>query len=289
MKGIICMAIAQSIFVLVWTAIRFVGERLPVFEITFFRAAISLIILLPLTHLKQGSLKGKSWATLTLRAVTGFVAMALSFYAMINMEFGNAVTLFNTLPIFVALLAPSLLGEPFRKIQFVLVIVAFAGIITILKPGEGLIDTVSLCALLAAFLAALAMISIRKLRKSDSIFIITLYFTAFTAIASFPFAIMDFVWPTPTEWFWLAFIGVFVTFAQLLLASAYHLGRASIVAPFSYISVIGSFMIGIFFFREMPDIWTIIGAVVVVIAGIAIMLVSSPSQKVPGSTPGVRS
>ncbi len=287
-KGIICMAIAQSIFVLVWTAIRSVGERLPVFEITFFRAAISLIILLPLTHLKHGSLKGKSWATLMLRSVTGFIAMALSFYAIINMEFGNAVTLFNTLPIFVAILAPSLLGEGFSKLQFSLVIIAFAGIVTILGPDKGLFDAASLCALLAAFLAALAMISIRKLRKSDSIFIITLYFTAFTALASLPFTIMNFVWPTPTEWFWLAFIGIFVTFAQLLLARAYHLGRASIIAPFSYVSVLWSFAIGIFIFGELPDLWTIIGAIIVVIAGIAIMLISSPSQKVPGSTPGVR-
>ena len=282
------MIIAQSIFVLVWTAIRYVGERLPVFEITFFRAAISLIILLPITHLKHGSLKGKSWPALVLRAVAGFVAMALSFYAMINMEFGNAVTLFNTLPIFVALLAPSLLGEPFRKIQFILVIIAFVGIITILKPGEGLLDPISLCALLAAFLAALAMICIRKLRKSDSIFIITLYFTAFTTIASIPLAIMDFVWPTPAEWFWLIFIGTFVTLAQLLLAHSYHLGRASIIAPFSYVSVLGSFAMGVFFFQEMPNIWTIIGAITVVVAGIAIMIVSSPPQKVPGSTPGVR-
>jgi drug/metabolite transporter (DMT)-like permease len=287
-KGIICMVIAQSIFVLAWTGIRSVGARLPVFEITFFRAAISLIILLPITHIKHGSLRGKSWPTLTLRAVTGFVAMALSFYAMINMEFGNAVTLFNTLPIFVALLAPSLLGEPFRKFQFILVIIAFAGIVTILKPGKGLFDVVSLCALLAAFLAAIAMICIRKLRKSDSIFIITLYFTAFTAIASLPFAAMNFLWPTPTEWLWLAFIGISVTFAQLLLAHAYHLGKASVVAPFSYISVLGSFLIGMTIFGEIPDLSTIIGAIIVVVAGVSIMVTSSPSQRVPGSTPGVR-
>jgi len=287
-KGILCMVVAQSIFVLAWTVIRYVGKTLPVFEITFFRAAISLAILLPLTHIKHGSLKGKSWATLTLRSVTGFIAMVLSFYAMINMEFGNAVTLFNTLPIFVALLAPSLLGEPFRRNQFILVIIAFVGIITMLRPDKGIFDIASLCALLAAFLAAIAMTSIRKLRKTDSIFIITLYFTAFTTIMSAPFAFMNFVWPTSIQWLCLIYIGVSVTFAQLLLAHAYHLGKASIIAPFSYVSVLGSFTIGILFWGELPDLTTTIGAIVVVVAGIAVMLVSAPTQKVPGSTPGVR-
>jgi len=198
------------------------------------------------------------------------------------------VTLFNTLPIFVALLAPALLGEAFGRLQFALIIVAFVGITVVLKPDENILQGVSIYALLAGLMAALSMICIRKLRATDSIFIITLYFTIFTTVVSAPLAFMNFVRPTAVEWGWLVFIGVAITFAQLFMTKAYRLGDASTIAPFSYASVIGAYAAGLLFFSEIPDIWSIIGAAIIVAGGIGIMIAAPKAQRVPGSTPGAR-
>jgi len=287
-KGVLLMLAAQLIFVAAWGAIKFLGDRLPLFELVFFRGFFSLIILIPLTHFKHRSFRGRDLSTLFLRAFFGLVAMVMSFYAMIHMEMGNTVTLFNTLPIFVALLAPALLGEAFGRLQFALIIVAFVGITVVLKPDENILQGVSIYALLAGLMAALSMICIRKLRATDSIFIITLYFTIFTTVVSAPLAFMNFVRPTAVEWGWLVFIGVAITFAQLFMTKAYRLGDASTIAPFSYASVIGAYAAGLLFFSEIPDIWSIIGAAIIVAGGIGIMIAAPKAQRVPGSTPGAR-
>jgi drug/metabolite transporter (DMT)-like permease len=277
MAGIFWMVLAQLLFVAAWTAIKMLGSRLPLFEIVFFRAFISLLALLLIAIMREKSIKGRNYAALFLRAIFGFIAMTLAFYAMIEMEMGNASTLFNTLPIFVALLAPPILGEAFSTRKLVIVFVAFAGIALILKPDAGIVQGASLFALLAGFLGALAMLSVRKLAATDSPLIITLYFTAFTAAASAPMAAMDFVPPTLPEWGWLVFIGVFLTFAQLALTSAFTFGHASTIAPFSYVSVIGAYAAGLLFFGEVPDALSIAGAAIIIGSGIAIML-SAPTS-----------
>ena len=282
------MLAAQLLFVAVWSAIKYLGGRLPLFELIFFRAAISLAILLPLTHWRHKSFKGHGWITLFLRAFFGFLAMTFGFYAITHMEMGNAISLFNTFPIFVALLAPSLLDESFSRLQFVFVLVAFVGIAMILKPNTDILQGASIYPLLAGILAALSMICIRKLGRTDSVLIITLYFTAFTAMASAPLAAIQFVRPTASEWSYLIFIGVAVTFAQLFLARAFKHAAASTIAPFSYISVIGSYIVGLLLFSEMTDLWSAAGAAIIIAAGIGVMLSAPPKQRVPGSIPAVR-
>ncbi len=287
-RGIIWMILAQIVFVTTWTAIKTLGKRLPLFEIIFFRAFFSSLILLPLTHWRIGTFRGHDWITIFLRSLTGVAAMIAAFYTMIHIELGNAATLLNTLPIFVAILAPSLLGEPFRRRQFLFVLIAFAGILFILKPDAELVQGNSLIGLLAGFLAALAMLCLRKLRHTDNVLTITLHFTLFTALVCLPFMLRHFIWPTREEWFWLAFIGFFVTFAQLFMARAYHFGRASTIAPFAYISVIGSYIAGLVFFTEVPDLLSAIGSAVVIVGGVGVMLTAPPAQHIPGSTPGAR-
>lgn len=277
--GILWMVAAQLLFVAAWTSVKVLGARLPVFELVFFRAFISLLVLILLAILRERSIKGKNYRALLFRSVFGFIAMTLAFYAMIEMEIGNAATLFNTLPIFVAILAPVLLGESFSIRKLILVIAAFAGIALILKPDIDIIRGISLLALVAGFLGALAMIYVRKLADTDSPLIITLYFTAVTTAGSAPMAALDFVPPTIPEWTWLVLIALALTFAQLFMTKAYTYGHASTIAPFSYVSVIGAYVSGLLFFGEVPDAFSIIGAAVIIGSGIGIMLSSPTTAK----------
>jgi len=282
------MLAAQLLFVAVWSAIKHLGGRLPLFELVFFRAAISLVVLLPLTGWRHRSFKGNALVTLFLRAFFGFLGMVFGFYALTHMEMGNAITLFNTFPIFVALLAPPLLDESFSRLQFAFVLVAFVGIAMILKPNADIFQGASLYALLGGIMAALSMVCIRKLRMTDSVLIITLYFTAFTAIVSAPLAAIQFVKPMASEWGYLIFIGVAVTFAQLSLTRAYRYATAATIAPFSYISVVGSYIAGLAFFFEVIDLWSAVGAAIIIAAGTGVMLSAPRAQEVPGSIPAAR-
>ncbi|MFH1830594.1 MAG: DMT family transporter [Pseudomonadota bacterium] len=269
--GIIWMVFAQLLFVVGWVSIKFLGSRIPLFEIIFFRAIVSVVILLPLTWWRFGSVRGKDYFALFLRSLFGFLAMAMAFYAMIKMDIGNAATLFNTLPIFVALLAPAILGETFSTGKLILVIIAFAGIGMILKPDPDILNGASIYALMAGLLGALAMLFVRKLVATDSTLIIILYFTAFTAVVAAPFAAAKFIYPTSAEWVYLLVIGICTTLGQIFMTRSYRYGHASTIAPFSYASVIGAYIVGFTIFNEMPDVWSVMGATVIIASGIGIM------------------
>jgi drug/metabolite transporter (DMT)-like permease len=274
-KGIFCgiswMVAAQILFVVSWAAIKFLGTRLPLFEIVFFRGFISFIIIIFITLWKEKTLKGTNYAALFFRSFFGFLAMVLAFYAMIKVDIGNASVLFNTLPIWVALLATPILGEAFSLRKLILIVIAFVGIAIILRPDQDILSGAAIYALIAGFLGALAMLFVRKMATSDSSLTITLYFTAFTTACSAPFAMTKFVPPTLPEWGWLLMIGVALTGAQVFMAHAYKFGYASTIAPFSYVSVIGAYVVGLWFFGELPDIWSAVGAAIIIFSGIGIM------------------
>ncbi len=287
-QAIIIMIAAQLIFVSAWVGMKYVSGRIPLFEILLFRGAFSIVTIWPLIHIRRLSLRGKNWRIIFARSIFGYIALGLFLYAVMNMNFGNATSLFNTLPIFVAILAPILLKEPFGKLQFVFILVAFAGIAIILRPDARIFEGVGIFALLAGIFAALAMISLRKLGSTDSPLIVTFYFTLFIMVASAPMAIKDFVVPSLKELGLLAFAGVSLGLAQVMMTKAYKMGTASSIAPFTYIFVIGSYFAGVLFFSELPDISSVIGAIVVIAGGVGIMLTAPKKQCVPCSTPGLR-
>lgn len=269
--GILWMVAAQILFAASWTAIKFLGTRLPLLEIVFFRGFISFFIIIFVVLWKERTLRGNNYTALFLRSLFGTAAMIMAFYAMIRVDIGNASVLFNTLPIWVALLAPPILGEAFSLRKLILIVVAFGGIALILKPEAETMRVASLIAVAAGFLGAISMLCVRKMATSDSALIITLYFTAFTSAVAAPFTIADYVPPTPAEWGWLLMIGISLTGAQVFMAHAYKFGHASTIAPFSYASVFAAYVAGLWFFGEVPDVWSAIGAAIIIFSGIGIM------------------
>lgn len=276
-KGMLWIMGGELIFVFAWAAIKSLGSHLPVFEIVFFRSFISLLIFIPLVKWRHHTFRGTAWPTLFLRSLFGWVAMILSFYSVVHINLGDASTLLNTLPIFVALFSPTLLGEPFLKKQFIFIIISFLGIAFVVKPEFVSTNYVYGYALLASVFSAFAMICIRKLHRTDSTLIINFYFTIFATVATIPFIFMEFAWPTGAEWILLCVIGVLTTFYQICMTKAYRFGNASTIAPFSYVSVIGAYIIGILYFNEIPDVWSILGAIIIVASGIGVIIYTQKS------------
>lgn len=277
--GVLFMLTAQLLFVAVWSLVKHLGLRLPVLEIVFFRSLFSLAFLVPLVFRMVGSFRANDLGTVLLRSFLSFLSMVLSFWAMVHMAIGDAVTLVNTLPIFVALFAPSVIGERFDRRQFALVLVAFAGIALIAKPTSGLVTFVALAALGSGLLSSFSTLLIRKLADTDHALVITFYFTAFSVAASAPFAFSGFVMPARAEWLGLAAIGVAVSLGQVLLTTAYRYATASTIAPFGYFAVIGSYVSGLLFFGEVPDMGSGLGALTVVAAGVAILLTAPATRE----------
>lgn len=268
--GIYLVVVAEIMFAFSWAIIKWVGARMPVFEVVFFRALLSLVFLIPIMLAKKISFRGKNYRLLFLRSLFGSLAAVTSFYAVSKMNLGNAITLLNTLPLFVALLAPLLIGERFGKKTFYFILIAFVGIVLIIKPTLDIFHNVALIGLSSGLFAALAMIYLRKLSFSDGATVVTFYFTFFMMITSFPFMISKFVLPTYFEAALFVLLGILITFAQLLMTKGYGYGRAATMASFAYVSVVVSYLLSVLFWDDIPDTWSIIGGTMVIFSGIAI-------------------
>lgn len=269
--GIVLVMCSTVCVALGWGGIKLAGSRLPTSEVVFFRALVGLIILGLLTYLRAGTLKGVNHRLLVLRGILGLIGMMLMFHAMTRMLLGDAAMLLNTFPLFVALIAPFFLKEPSKPAVFTLIAVAFVGIALILKPSSALVNGTALMALGAGIVTAFAMMSIRKLHATENTLRITWWFTLVITLGSAPLAAAQFVVPTIEESIILIFVGLILTLSQLLLTKAYRYAPASVLAPFSYLTVLWSYGLDIAIWGHVPDFWSLVGGAIVVAAGIGII------------------
>lgn len=269
--------------------VKAVSEEIPTFQITFFRAGVSAVIILFAMLHRRVSIKGTNQKFLILRSLSGFTAMCLNFYALSQIDLGDAAVLHQTTPFFVMLLSVFFLSETFHRKLLFLVILCFAGISVVLRPTGELFNLGGLAALASAVFAASAYVSIRHLHKTDTFWTMAFYFMATSALLSFFPMLTQWVWPSPSAWVMLIGTGLLGTLGQLWMTYAYKHDEASFVAPFAYAGVLFSFVWGGLFFKEVPDTWTLVGAGLTVVGGVGILMIKkNVSVPIPPALPDLR-
>lgn len=288
LKAIAYMLSSTFVFNLTWMGVKALENKLPLFELIFFRSFISLLFLLPLTLKHSKTIKPKQGWLLFLRSLLGIIGMGLNFFALPLLPLGDLTAIFNILPILMAFLAPLFLKEQFNPKRFWLIIISFIGVCLILKPGQHQFNITSLIPLAAAFAVCFSMLAIRKLNKQNTSYIIAFYFTLFASVASLPFCFTNFVMPNAQQWLLLLAIGFTVSIAQIFLTKAYICAEASFIAPFGYSSVLWAYLAGMLFWGEIPDLLTIAGSIFIVSSGIFIMRETKRKKLVPGGIPALK-
>ena len=253
--------------------VKAVSVTIPLFQVTFFRAAVSAVIILVAMLHRKISLRGQNQKLLLVRALAGFTAMCLNFYALSQINLGDAAVLHQTTPFFVMILSWLVLREPFYRSLWVLTLLCFGGIAIVMRPTGYIVNLGGMAALASAVFASAAYVSIRHLHKTDSFWTMAFYFMATAAILSFPPMLATWKSPTALEYLMLIGTGLLGTLGQLFMTYAYKHEEASWVAPFAYAGVLLSFLWGILFFKEVPSLFTIVGAILTVAGGIGILLV----------------
>jgi drug/metabolite transporter (DMT)-like permease len=232
----------------------------------FVRSTITAAILAAYMYKNKISFIGQNPLLLLGRGLAGFTALCLNFYSISEIPLGDASILNQTSPIFVALLSILIMGEKPSFTSLFLSLVSLLGVVLIIKPVFNHLSLPYLAGLLSGFMAALAYISIRKLHSTDSSFTMALYFASMSSLFSFPNLILNFELSTPTIWLLLLFAGLAGTLGQLFLTVAYKWEEAWKVAPINYTGVLFSFLWGIFLFKEKPDIYSLIGSILIIVS-----------------------
>jgi drug/metabolite transporter (DMT)-like permease len=279
--GLIFANCAVLTFTVMDAVIKSVSQVFPTGEIIFFRNLFAFIPLLAFAYWRHGGVPLKTsrpWGHV-MRGVFGVTSMFCFFLSYKLMPLSDAIALGLSGPIFITVLSVPVLGEQVGWRRWSAVLVGFVGVLVMTRPGSTLFDVNALVPLAAAVLYAAAMVSIRKLGATEPPTTIVFHFTAFAILASlltipWGMAEPDQAWVLPSRWTEcgiLIVIGLLGGVAQITMTMAYQRARAATVASFDYTALIYGFLLGAIFYHERPDIFLIVGGVIVVAAGIYII------------------
>jgi len=271
--GIFFMNLAVFIFTVMDGIVKHVSPVFPTGEIVFFRSLFAFIPILLFLMLKGGdvSLRTKNVRGHLVRGIVGVISMYCFFKSYQLLPLSDAIALGLSGPIFITIMSIPLLGEKVGGRRWAAIFVGFLGVLIMTRPGSGVFDAAALVALGGAVLYALAMISIRRLSRTESSLCIVFYFTLFSTCAGL--ATLPFGWNMPDlqSLITLILIGTLGGCAQVCMTAAYKAAPANLLAPFDYGALVYAMFIGFFWFGEIPDAYLMGGGAVVTLSGLYII------------------
>lgn len=260
---------------------KFLSQSMDPIEIVFYRNLIGVLIVLYSFKKFSVSIDTSKLHLLILRGVFGALAMVLFFYTIATIPLGEAVVLNKTSPFFVTILAYYLMKESITLRIFFALIIGFIGIIFIMKPFGVEISIEHIFGVLGGFFAACAYATIKKIKDIYDARVIMLSFMGigviiplglflFTPYVHFKIHTDIFIWAL------IVFMAIISTASQWFLTRAYSISRASIIGVVSYSNIPFAIGFGVMLGDSLPDLYTFLGIVLIVIGGI---LVSKKSSK----------
>lgn len=268
------MVISAGGFALMGALVKVAGSAgLPVMQIIFARALVSLAMSLAEARAARVHPLGERRGLLLLRGVVGFLALSCVYYAMVTLPYAEATVLHYMHPVFTALLALALLGEKPAAATLACVAFSIAGLAAITAPTwQGNIHRLPPLGIAAGLCAAagsgLAYTIVRKLAPTEHPSVIVLYFPLVCVPATLFIGFKDFVWPAPYLWLVLIGVGVFTQIGQVALTRAMQRGSASSNTSLSYVQIVFAAAIGVTFFNEPLTRHTVLGGGLIILGAL---------------------
>jgi len=280
-QGALWLLASAFLFTIMQTIAKYLGQRLDPFQVSLARAFFGLLVIIPFlmrAGFGEGGIKTKVLPLQLLRGVVGTTAMFCGFYAVTYMPLADAQSLNFARGLFLVPLAIIFLKEQVGGRRIAAMAVGFLGVVIMLRP-TGDIEAVALIALLGAVLVAFATVLVKIVSRHDAP-VTLMFYTGFvgTFVAIVP-AWFNWVPPTPTEYLLLVLVGVLGATAHNCFIRGYAIGDATAVAPFEYTSLIFAAIAGVVIFSDLPDVYTILGAVIIVGASLYIVRREAQANK----------
>ncbi len=287
-RGALYAVAAELFFTSMAASVKLASAELSNETIVFFRNLFGLLFLLPwLLRRGPGGLRTRYLRWHVVRSLAGLSAMYCFFYALAHIPMAEAVLMKLTAPLFIPLVAFLWLGERFPRGVGIAVVIGFAGVALILRPGFGELSPVLLVALCAGALAAAGKTGVRQLTRTEPITRVVFYFALVSTVVSALPLTWGWTTPGPQGWGLLVLLAVLATFGQVFMTAAYGLAPAAQIGPFTYTSVLFASVYGWLLWGDTLTLLSGLGAALVFVAGVATTRARSPAAaEAPGSTGG---
>lgn len=283
LRGIALKLGSVLVFIVMVSMIKATADHVPAGQSVFFRSAFAIpviVVWLVLrrelsTGLRAAAPMGHVW-----RGFAGTCAMGLGFAGLAYLPLPEVTAIGYAAPLLTVIFAAMFLGEDVRLFRLSCVALGLVGVLIVLSPRLTLLEGGAnhaeafgaLLVLGGAVFAALAQVFVRKLVQTEKTPAIVFYFSLTATVLSLATLPFGWVWPEPRELALLIGAGLLGGVGQILLTSSYREADASLVAPFDYASMLFALAIGWFVFAEMPSRTMLMGAALIIFAGILIIL-----------------
>ena len=262
--------------------VKLIAGDLSVFMVLFFRYlfCIPLLIITAYYQRKSNAFLIESKSGLAIRTITGLGSFGCLFAALQFIDLSLMTTLFQTMPIFITLLAPIVIKEVVGWFRRIIALIGFVGVLLIIDPlKENWSNLGVLLGVLSPFFGALMTLSVRKLGKTDHPATTALWYNIFGAIVFLIICMLiKSEWPDYDQVFIvLIVVGVVSSFQQICLAYSLKLAPASLLAPLRYISVPVGIWVGVYLFNESLTSTFYIGTLIIIFS--SLMIIRREAQK----------
>ena len=264
-RGTLWMVLAATLFTGMPIAVRMLSDHMGPAEIIFFRSVLGMAFMAPyFMWTGKRPLRTNVVKLHVQRSAINFAGMMLWFYALALIPLGQAVALHFTMPLFIVIMAALFLGERVGAGRWAVTAAGFIGVVIVLRPGAVEIGLPELAVLGSAALYGVAVTTIKVLTRTESAAVITFYSHLIMMVLAVAPTVAWWGAPRLDDAPYLLLLAVCGTLAPFAVTRALREMDASVVAPLDFLRLPFTALAGFILFAEIPDRWTVVGALVII-------------------------
>ena len=281
-KGVFLVSTGSIGLVLMAALAKYLGSRLPPFEILFFRSAVGFICALWVFRSDlMEPLRTKRPGAHFFRGLVGAGGNACFFWTITHMMLADSLALQFSRPLWMIPLALCFLSEVVGFRRIAVATVGFAGILMYARPFTEGFDPNAIVGAFGGLFAALVVVAIKNLQSSgtEPTRVIMFYYAFWNAFFAALPALFTWIAPTGPELVLLVLIGVMGMGGQALITHGLSMGDATALVPLDYLRVIYAAILGFVLFGEVPGAWSFGGMALILAASLYLVLTERKGKK----------
>jgi drug/metabolite transporter (DMT)-like permease len=272
MRGALLMNAAMLAFTLNDTCVKLVMENLPLFQVIALRGIMATAMLVVIA-IGSGQLRfgfsRRDTTVLTIRTAAEILASLFFLAALVHMPLANLTSIMQSVPLAVTLAGALVFGDRVGWRRMTAILVGFAGVMLIVKPGTEVFDVWSLMGICAVLAVVVRDLSVRRLSAAVPSMTVAVWASvAVTLMGLIGGAFEGWRGVSMTDLIYLAAAAVTLIIGYLTVVMTMRVGDTGIVAPFRYTALIWAILLGWLSFGTLPDALTLLGAAVVIATGL---------------------
>lgn len=269
--GIGLMAFSTFVFGFSNVMAKHLTTQFPIGEALVIRSGFALLLLLPFVRGAdvRAILHGQPGLHVA-RMVLAGIEIGCFYWSVSRLQLADVSTFYLSAPVMLTAISAIALGERVGAARWMATLLGFAGVLVALRPTSGALSAPAMVGLLGSMLYATFLAVTRRLRGTPGVALVLAQLIGLTiaGAVTVPFA---WVWPNLAGFAQMASVGVIGITGYFCVNRALQLAPASVIAPFQYLSIIWSVLLGYLAFGDIPGLATLAGAGLIVMAGAIIL------------------